>query len=272
MIRRIRFAALTQQQATPRLFCPRPAPLQRTRLTVGSKTPVLVAGGGIGGWRPPWRWRGRDCVSKCSSRHRRSARSAPASSSGRMRSRRLMRSALASVRAHVRLHRPHGAAGCDQRSRSRIGSGGRSVSQAIQQSLRSDPSGRCAQVAARRRRGDRTHRALHVDARRTGAGKTSKTIIAIDAAGRSHEGVALIAATGEIRRAPAVCRRSRARVGTRGVSRRRRGARVSARPALERARGLVRAELPSGPLSAARRRPVQRGGDLPQATSRKPGA
>src|SRR2546427_1299264 len=48
MIRRIRFAALTQQQATPRLFCPRPA-LQRTRLTVGSKTPVLVAGGGIGG-------------------------------------------------------------------------------------------------------------------------------------------------------------------------------------------------------------------------------
>jgi len=50
----------------------------------GQNGPILIAGGGIGDWRQPMRWRAKDLRSVCSSRRRNSRSSAPASSSDRI--------------------------------------------------------------------------------------------------------------------------------------------------------------------------------------------
>ncbi len=104
---------------------------------------------------------------------------------------------------------------------------------------------------------------------------TSTRVARFDDDGR---GVAVLDAAGGVHRGARADRLRRRQVGGAGADRRRRGARLRprrlprrrrrrrlpGRPALERGRGLGRPELPPRPLSAARRRPVQRRRHLPQ--------
>ena len=107
---------------------------------------------------------------------------------------------------------------------------------------------------------------LHLDARSSASSPpTTAASSSSTPKAASHRG----AGAGRLRRrqvggARADGRRRRPRLGPRRLPRGRRRRRLPRRSALERRRGLGRAELPPRPLSAARRRPVQRRRHLPQ--------